>query len=71
MKMIKRTVDNAKVINAFLMHLHVDGIRETKKVRKNTERRSMSLLLHKCLSIGVVFEISHLRRWSRIFEKLR
>ena len=32
MKIIKRTVVNAKVITAFLMHLYVVGIRETKKL---------------------------------------
>ena len=71
MQMIKRTVDNAKLFTAFLMHLQVVGIRKTKNVRKITEKRSLYFLLHKCLSLEVVFEILYLRRWSRIFEKLR
>ena len=49
MKMIKSIVASAKIIIVFFKHLHFVKIRETKNVRKITERKKMSLFLKKCL----------------------
>ena len=53
------------------MHLHVVKVRYTKKVIKINKKRRKSSLLNKCFNICMFFEISYLRRWSNIFEKLR